>query len=205
MYTPPSSCDLQLSDDPPTRCRQVLTIQRWINFALFMGPLIILIVFAVLVYGIMGAVLAGQLPAIVPGIPMLTFVGLVVAVAALTAAFTIPAAVTSSSLRKLAPVQVPALDRFSVDETDLSWTSQIPTDVLFPVLDAYQTERLTRLALIEGATIVCAVFFFLEGHPIGLITVACLLALNALQFPTTQAMSRWLRDKLERSGSGRLE
>src|SRR4051794_17158144 len=116
MYTPLASSETQLSDDPATRCRQVLTVQRVINFALFMGPLIITIVFAVLLYGFMdGAVLAGGFPDLVPGLPVLTFLGLVVAVVAVAAAYALPGRVAAGSIARLAPVSLSTIDRVAED------------------------------------------------------------------------------------------
>jgi hypothetical protein len=47
--------------------------------------------------------------------------------------------------------------------------------------------------LIEGPGILNAVFFMLEGQPIGLMAVGCTLILIATHFPSPTSLNKWLR------------
>ena len=196
MYSPPPNAQ-QLSDDPVTRCRQIITILRMIVFALFAGLLIITSIFAVLVYGIIGPPIPGGVPLFGPGHPGLTLVGAVILVADLLAVYFVSRGTISSFQRRLGPLDVPPLDRFAPDPNDLTWTEQVPKAQLFPALDMYNTHQLTRVAMIEGAGVLNAVFFFLEGEIIGLAIVSCTLALLATHFPSPASLNRWLRTVLQ--------
>jgi hypothetical protein len=194
MYSSPNLD--QLSDDAPTRCRQIITMFRLIVFALFMGLLVITGVFTVLVYGFIGPPLRGGIPLFGPGLPGLSLVGSAILLTVLVAVHFVSRGMIASFQRRLGSTEAPPLDRFAPDPNDLEWTQQIPKSQLFHALELYPTYLLTRVALIEGAGVMNAVFFFLEGEEVALVAVSCVLALLAAHFPSPASLSNWLRKVL---------
>ncbi len=196
----------QFSDDPAVRCRQIVTNLRLVTFALFMGLLIVSGIFAFLVYGMLGVLIVGAVPVFGPGLPGLTLLGLLILAAAVLAGYFVPRAMVAAFQRKLGPTEVPPVDRFVPDENDFAWTRQVPKEQLFVLLVLFLTHRIVRLAFFEGAGVVNAVFFMLEGEVLGLIAVATSLVLIASQFPSPAALNRWLRETLAGpSGAARLD
>ena len=197
-----SSPNLQnLSDDAPTRCRQIITLLRMVIFALFMGLLIITGIMTVLVYGFIGPPLGGGIPLFGGGLPGLTLTGAAILLIVLVVVHFVSRGMIASFQRRFGVTGAPQLDRFVPDANDLEWTRQVPKNQLFYALEFYPTYLLTRVALIEGAGVMNAVFFFLEGQEAALVAVSCVLALLAAHIPSPASLSNWLRKVLD-SGLG---
>lgn len=192
-----ASTDYQLSHDAATRFKQVLTITRVITFALFTGLFVITSVFAFLVYGLMGPAIPGGIDLFNAGLPTLTFLGVVILTVAVMASYAVARSMVAAHRRRTAPTPPPLPDRFAPDVNDLTWTAQVPKEQLFSALDLYQTQLITRLALIEGSGVLNAVFFMIEGQPLGLLAVGCALGLITSQFPSPASLSRRLREALD--------
>lgn len=190
-----SNYNPNLSDDPPTRCKQYVSMLRMIVIALFVGLLAITGIFTFLIYGGLfpGGVMPGGNPLFGPDIPSLTLIGILILAVILLAAYAVSRSMVSSYRRRLGMSSAPPLDRFVPDANDLTWTQQLPKAHLFSLLEGYQVERITRLALFEGAGTINAIFFFLEGHGLALGATACCLALIAAQFPSPASLNSWLR------------
>jgi hypothetical protein len=68
----------------------------------------------------------------------------------------------------------------------------------------YQTQLIIREAMLEGGAFFAGVAYMLNQNPIALLTAVILLAVIAMQFPTSHRVRAWIDDQLGRLQDDRL-
>ena len=123
-----------------------------------------------------------------PDLPLLLFVGLVLAGMELAVLSFLPRQIVTTGRRQIAQGTWPA---GAVPPGDTT------ADFLAGLCAVYQTQLIIRSALLEGLAFYFGIAYLIEGHPASLVAAAVFILLLAWQLPTRDRLERWLGEQQE--------
>jgi len=167
-----------MTDADDQGVRQRATALRILTLALIVGVIMIAAVFIMVRY----VVLEGK-PLIEPGpVPVLSLIGIGVALVALAMGMFLPARARRAAAEQWA-AGVPPAGR--PGESSVS-----------RLIGAYVGSHILGLALAEGPAILGVVFFLLDGHWLALLPLGLGILAMIWMFPSEAAMRDWLEERL---------
>ena len=133
----------------------------------------------VVMFSAVALFLATQQPKPVPDVPLLTYMSIAAAPAAILAALTIPGLIMRNQRQAIAAGR-PTLKAGSIGGTPLAEAEQS----LGPFMGGYQTALIVRSAILEGPAFFCLMAYMLEGQAVSLVAAGVLLLFILSGMPT---------------------
>lgn len=90
------------------------------------------------------------------------------------------------------------------DMQDFQWLDKVPVSTLTSLLEVFQTKKITMAALCEGAGMLSAMVYLLEGYWVALGVVAVAIVLMAWEIPNRSNLNQWLKVQMGQKSSQEL-
>ncbi|HQR42414.1 MAG TPA: hypothetical protein PLX97_07010 [Gemmatales bacterium] len=164
-----------------------------IAIALILGLLILVaILFFMLVQVKPGGFIGGQGPQW-NNLPLLTVFLAGLGVVLLGCSLILPPVVTAMNLKRWQAEATPLAGTLAEwEQAEPAWLEKVPADTLDKLLQVFQSDRLLKLVLPEGAGILGAMAYLLEGHWLAIVVLFLAIATMVLRIPTSASLLQWL-------------